>query len=211
MQVLVTGSSGLIGSEAVEFYDRQGHEVVGVDNNMRAEFFGPDGDTTWSLKRLKKATKNFTHHSIDIRDEKKINTLFKKENFDLIMHCAAQSSHDKAAQIPLLDFQVNAFGTMHLLEVTRQHSPEAVFIHMSTYKVYGDVPNEIPLDEQETRYGYARPKDKGGIKEDCRIDNCLHSFFGASKVAADVMAQEYDRSAKKSIEITTDVIVCTLL
>lgn len=193
MKVLVTGSSGLIGSEAVEFYDKQGHEVTGIDNNMRAEFFGPDGDTTWNLKRLKKITKNFTHHSIDIRDEKKINNLFKKHKFGLIIHCAAQPSHDKAAQIPLLDFQVNALGTMHLLEAARQYSPDAVFIHMSTNKVYGDVPNEIPLVEQETRYDYARPKDRKGIKEDCRIDNCLHSLFGASKVAADVMVQEYGR------------------
>jgi CDP-paratose 2-epimerase len=193
MKVLVTGSSGLIGSEAVEFYDKQGHDVIGIDNNMRAQFFGPDGDTTWNLKRLRKATKRFTHHSIDIRDERRINNLFKKHKFDLIIHCAAQPSHDKAAQIPLLDFQVNALGTMHLLEATRRHSPEAVFIHMSTNKVYGDVPNEIPLVEQETRYDYARPEDKNGIKEDCRIDNCLHSLFGASKVAADIMAQEYGR------------------
>lgn len=160
MNVLVTGSSGLIDSEAVEFYDRQGHDVIGVDNNMRAEFFGPDGDTTWNLKRLRKTAKNFAYLPIDIRDEKKINSLFKKHKFDLIIHCAAQPSHDKAAKIPLLDFQVNALGTMHLLEATRQHCPETVFIHMSTNKVYGDVPNEIPLVEQETRYDYARPEDK---------------------------------------------------
>jgi CDP-paratose 2-epimerase len=147
--VLVTGSSGLIGSEAVEHFDRQGHEVVGVDNNMRREFFGPGGDTLWKLKRLKRATKCFTHAAMDIRDRMAIEELFKVRRFDLIVHCAAQPSHDKAREIPLLDFDVNALGTVNLLEATRQHSPEAVFVFPSTNKVYGDAPNEIPLKEME--------------------------------------------------------------
>lgn len=193
MKVLVTGSSGLIGSEAVEFYDREGHEVFGVDNNMRAEFFGTQGDTLWNLQRLKESTQNFRHHSIDIRDRQSLFDLFQNQPFDLIIHCAAQPSHDKACQIPLLDFEVNALGTVNLLEATRQFSPEAVFIHMSTNKVYGDAPNEVPRVELEKRYDYANPEDYHGISEECRIDRCLHSLFGASKTAADVVAQEYGR------------------
>ncbi|WP_346291212.1 NAD-dependent epimerase/dehydratase family protein [Sphaerothrix gracilis] len=193
MKVLVTGSSGLIGSEAVEYYDREGHQVVGVDNNMRAEFFGKQGDTLWNLGRLKESTQQFSHQSIDIRDRDRIFKLFEAEKFDLIIHCAAQPSHDKACQIPLLDFEVNALGTVNLLEATRQFCPEAVFIHMSTNKVYGDAPNEIPRVELEKRYDYANPEDYNGVSEACRIDRCLHSLFGASKAAADIVAQEYGR------------------
>jgi CDP-paratose 2-epimerase len=193
MQVLVTGSSGLIGSEAVEYYDREGHHVIGIDNNMRAEFFGTQGDTLWNLDRLKQITKQFEHKNIDIRDRQGVFELFQENSFDLIIHCAAQPSHDKACQIPLLDFEVNALGTVNLLEATRQFCPEAVFIHMSTNKVYGDAPNEVPLVELEKRYDYARSEDYHGIAEDCRIDRCLHSLFGASKTAADVVAQEYGR------------------
>lgn len=193
MKVLVTGSSGLIGSEAVEYYDREGHDVIGVDNNMRATFFGPQGDTTWNLHRLKESTKYFEHQSIDIRDRQSIFELFTEHAFDLIIHCAAQPSHDKACQIPLLDFEVNALGTVNLLEATRQFCPEAVFIHMSTNKVYGDAPNEVSLIEKEKRYDYAKPEDFNGISEECRIDRCLHSLFGASKTAGDIVAQEYGR------------------
>jgi CDP-paratose 2-epimerase len=193
MKVLVTGSSGLIGSEAVEYYDREGHQVIGVDNNMRAKFFGSQGDTTWNLSRLKEISRNFEHHNLDIRDREGIFELFKANPFDLIIHCAAQPSHDKACQIPLLDFEVNALGTVNLLEATRQFCPEAVFIHMSTNKVYGDAPNEVPRVELEKRYDYANPEDYNGISEECRIDRCLHSLFGASKTAADVVAQEYGR------------------
>ena len=193
MQVLVTGSSGLIGSEAVEYYDQQGHDVVGVDNNMRAEFFGPQGDTIWNLGRLKELTQRFEHCSIDIRDRAAIFKLFEEKSFDLIIHCAAQPSHDKACQIPLLDFEVNALGTVNLLEATRQFCPAATFIHMSTNKVYGDAPNEVPRVELEKRYDYERSEDYNGISEECRIDRCLHSLFGASKTAADVAAQEYGR------------------
>jgi CDP-paratose 2-epimerase len=191
--ILVTGSSGLIGSEAVEHFDRQGHQVHGIDNNMRQIFFGEPGDTTWNLQRLRGVTKNFTHHTLDIRDRIGLESLFRQQRFDLIVHCAAQPSHDKARDIPILDFEVNALGTVNLLEATRLHCPEAVFILMSTNKVYGDAPNEIPLKESETRWDYARPEDYHGINEHCRIDQTLHSLFGASKASADLMAQEYGR------------------
>jgi CDP-paratose 2-epimerase len=193
MKVLVTGSSGLIGSEAVEHFDRQGHEVFGVDNNMRRVFFGTAGDTLWNLERLKNTCKWFTHAAIDIRDRPAIEEMFRAQRFDLIVHCAAQPSHDKARDIPLLDFEVNALGTVNLLEATRQHCPEAVFVFFSTNKVYGDAPNEIPLKELETRYDYARAEDYDGVDETCRIDRALHSLFGASKAAADLVAQEYGR------------------
>lgn len=192
-RVLVTGSSGLIGSEAVEHYDRTGCEVHGVDNNMRAEFFGPKGDTLWNLSRLQQSTHNFTHHAIDIRNRTAIFDLFQAYAFDLIIHCAAQPSHDRARDIPLDDFDVNAVGTINLLEATRRYASDAVFIFMSTNKVYGDAPNFVPLVEQETRWEYARPEDYEGISESLSIDQCMHSIFGASKVAADVMAQEYGR------------------
>jgi CDP-paratose 2-epimerase len=193
MKVLITGSSGLIGSEAVEYYDRCGHEVVGIDNNMRATFFGTQGDTLWNLKRLEGSTSRFEHYSIDIRDRDRVFELFQSHSFDLIIHCAAQPSHDKACQIPLLDFEVNALGTVNLLEATRLYCSDAVFIHMSTNKVYGDSPNEVPRIELEKRYDYANAEDYHGIAETCRIDRTLHSLFGASKTAADVVAQEYGR------------------
>lgn len=193
MKILVTGSSGLIGSEAVEHFDKEGHEVVGLDNNMRREFFGPMGDTTWNLERLLKTTKRFTSRSIDIRDREAIKSLFAAERFEMIIHCAAQPSHDKARDIPFIDFDVNAVGTLNLLEATRQHCRDAVFILMSTNKVYGDAPNEVPLVEKETRWDYAREEDWHGISEECRIDRCLHSLFGASKAAGDIVAQEYGR------------------
>ena len=190
--ILVTGSSGLIGSEAVEHFDKQGHRVVGVDNNMRQVFFGAPGDTTWNLERLKATTK-FEHANLDIRDRTALDDLFRRNRFDLIVHCAAQPSHDKARDIPILDFEVNALGTLNLLEATRQHCRDAVFILMSTNKVYGDAPNEIPLQELATRWDYARPEDYAGISESCRIDRTLHSLFGASKASADLLAQEYGR------------------
>lgn len=193
MNVLVTGSSGLIGSEAVEYFDRQGHRVVGVDNNMRREFFGPEGDTTWNLERLRQVTRRFEHHDADIRDRERMRRLFRENRFGLIVHCAAQPSHDKAREIPLVDFEVNAVGTVNLLEAARQYAPEAPFIFLSTNKVYGDAPNELPLVELEKRWDYAREEDYHGIAETCRIDRTLHSLFGASKTAADVMAQEYGR------------------
>src|SRR5258706_11038163 len=189
MRVLVTGSSGLIGSEAVEHFDRQGHDVFGIDNNMRRVFFGAGGDTLWNLERLKNACKRFTHATLDIRDRDAIADLFVSNRFDLIVHCAAQPSHDKAKEIPLLDFEVNALGTVNLLEMTRQHCPDAVFIFLSTNKVYGEAPNEIPMKELVSRYDYVRPEDYDGVAETCRIDRSLHSLFGASKAAADLVAQ----------------------
>ena len=193
MKILVTGSSGLIGSAAVLHFDREGHRVFGIDNNMRREFFGAAGDTAGNLGLLRSQTRSFTHVDLDIRDREAILELFKAERFELIIHCAAQPSHDKAKEIPFLDFEVNAVGTLNLLEATRQWSPEAVFIFMSTNKVYGDAPNELPLLELPTRWDYARPEDRAGISEECRIDRTMHSLFGASKTAADVLAQEYGR------------------
>lgn len=192
-RILITGSSGLIGSEAVEYYDRLGCEVHGIDSNMRRSFFGPAGDTTRNLERLRGVARSFVHHSFDIRDRKALFALFHELHFDVIIHCAAQPSHDRARDIPLEDFEVNAVGTLNMLEATRQHSPNAVFIFMSTNKVYGDVPNEYLLVELPTRWDYAKPEDRQGIGEKCRIDACLHSVFGASKVAADIMVQEYGR------------------
>ena len=192
-RVLVTGSSGLIGSEAVEYFDRQGHQVVGLDNNMRRLFFGEAGDTTWNLNRLKEITSQFEHHDVDIRNREGVFTLFKEHRFDAILHCAAQPSHDKAKEIPLVDFEVNAGGTANILDAMRQFCPEASLIFLSTNKVYGDAPNEKSLIELSTRYDYADAADHDGISEECRIDRTTHSIFGASKVAADVLAQEYGR------------------
>jgi CDP-paratose 2-epimerase len=193
MRVLVTGSSGLIGSEAVTFFDKLGFRVVGVDNNMRSVFFGKRGDTTWNRERLESICKNFSHRTIDVRDREAVDNLFQKNPFDLVIHAAAQPSHDLAAKMPFEDFDVNAVGTLNLLEACRRHCSEAVFIFMSTNKVYGDGPNNVPLQELETRWEYADPQYANGIAEDFSIDGCLHSLFGASKVAADVMTQEYGR------------------
>jgi CDP-paratose 2-epimerase len=194
MKVLVTGSSGLIGSELVSFFDARGDDVTGIDNNMRADFFGPGGDTRWNLQRLRATTRRFRHHDLDIRERSGIVRLFREAApFELIVHCAAQPSHDLAARRPFDDFDVNATGTLNVLEATRLLSPEAVFVLMSTNKVYGDAPNELPLKELAKRYDYARTEDHGGISEEMRIDRSKHSVFGASKVAADVMTQEYGR------------------
>jgi CDP-paratose 2-epimerase len=192
-RALVTGSSGLIGSEAVVFLDQRGWEVHGVDNNLRRSFFGPDGDTSWNLERLRRETRRFTHHELDIRDGQAIADLVKRHRPDLIVHCAAQPSHDLAAQRPLDDFGINAVGTLHLLEAARQHGRETPFVFMSTNKVYGDAPNEKPLVELATRWEYRDPADYEGIDETCRVDASLHSVFGASKLAADIMVQEYGR------------------
>lgn len=196
-KVLVTGSSGLIGSEAVSYFARQGCEVFGIDNNMRAEFFGPKGDTTWNLARLKEAYPTFKHLQRDIRDRAAVLQTIREIAPDLVIHAAAQPSHDLAAKVPFDDFDVNAAGTLNLLEATRQVRDAAladpVFIFMSTNKVYGDAPNELPLEELPTRWDYARKADYEGVREDMRIDRCLHSLFGASKVAADIVTQEYGR------------------
>lgn len=193
MKVLVTGSAGLIGSEAVEFFDDLGFDIHGVDNNMRADFFGPGGDTTWNRQRLEATCQRYTHHDADIRDRAAVDALVERGRFDLVIHAAAQPSHDLAASRPFDDFDVNATGTLNLLEASRRHTPEAVFITVSTNKVYGDNPNHVPLVELETRWDYADPAMSQGIDETMSIDGCLHSLFGASKVAADVLTQEYGR------------------
>lgn len=192
-KLLVTGSSGLIGSEVVEYFANEGWEVHGVDNNLRASFFGAGGDTRWNQMRLVAQHKNFKHHEIDIRERITIREFVKKLRPHLIVHAAAQPSHDLAAKRPFDDFDVNAVGTLNLLEATRHHASEATFVYMSTNKVYGDRPNEIPVNELETRWEYADPAFINGIGEDCSIDQSKHSLFGASKVAADVMVQEYGR------------------
>ena len=192
MRVLVTGSNGLIGSEAVAYFDGLGADVVGVDNNMRAVFFGPDGDTRWNQRRLEsRAAAASPTASSTSATARACSGCIADEAPDLIVHCAAQPSHDLAARMPFEDFDVNAVGTLNLLEATRRHRPEAVFVLMSTNKVYGDAPNELPAQGAETRWEYADEADYHGIAEICRIDRRLHSLFGASKVAADVMAQEY--------------------
>jgi CDP-paratose 2-epimerase len=194
MRVLITGCSGLIGSELVSFFDERAESVLGVDNNMRADFFGPEGDTRWNLTRLMESTQRFRHINLDIRERTDLANLFQREGpFDLIIHCAAQPSHDLAATRPFDDFDVNAGGTLNLLEATRQHSLDAVFVFLSTNKVYGDAPNELPLEELETRWDYRRPEDFDGISETMRIDRAMHSIFGTSKLAADLMTQEYGR------------------
>lgn len=191
--LLVTGSSGLIGSEVVAHFDSLGWAVHGVDNNMRADFFGQAGDTRWNQRRLQAACANFTHHELDIRDRAGVLAALDAIRPDLIVHAAAQPSHDLAASRPFDDFDVNAGGTLNLLEATRRHAPQAAFVLLSTNKVYGDAPNDLPLIEQATRWEYASPADFGGVREDMRIDQAKHSLFGASKVAADVMTQEYGR------------------
>jgi len=193
VQILVTGSSGLIGSEAVEYFARRGHHVHGLDNNMRADFFGPQGDTTWRLKQLVDSVRNFTHHAVDIRDRAAVANVFATHRIGAVIHCAAQPSHDLAKDRPFDDFDVNATGTLNLLEAARRHCPEAPFVFMSTNKVYGDVPNELPLVELPTRWDYADPAHYQGIDETMRIDQSKHSLFGASKAAADLMVQEYGR------------------
>jgi CDP-paratose 2-epimerase len=192
-RILVTGSSGLIGSEVCIHFAREGWQVHGIDNNQRAVFFGPKGDTRWNQQRLERAIMGFVHHELDIRDRKGVLELLKALRPDAIVHTAAQPSHDLAASIPFDDFDTNAVGTLNLLEAARQSVPESPFASMSTNKVYGDAPNELPLKELETRWEYADEAYWEGIPETFRIDRSKHSIFGASKVASDVMVQEYGR------------------
>jgi CDP-paratose 2-epimerase len=193
-KLLITGSSGLIGSEVCHYFSNElGYEIHGVDNNQRAVFFGPLGDTRWNQQRLQGVLKGFVHHEIDIRDRQGVLRLIAEVRPDAIVHAAAQPSHDRAAAIPFDDFDTNAVGTLNMLEAARQACPESPFVHMSTNKVYGDRPNSIKLTELETRWDYADPAYAHGIAEDFSIDQSKHSLFGASKVAADVMVQEYGR------------------
>ena len=191
--VLVTGASGLIGSEVAGYFASQGHTVHGVDNNQRAVFFGPQGDTRWNQQRLEGELPSYRHHELDIRDRRGVLNLVADLRPTLVVHAAAQPSHDRAAAIPFDDFDTNAVGTLNFLEAARRTCPESPFVHMSTNKVYGDGPNRIPLVEQATRWDYADPQYAHGIPETFSIDQSLHSLFGASKVAADVMVQEYGR------------------
>lgn len=194
---IVTGSSGLIGSESVEYFADKFTKVVGIDNDMRARFFGQDASTDWNTKRLIDKFQNFEHHAIDIRNLDDLEKLFSTYGKDikLIIHAAAQPSHDWAAKEPFTDFTVNANGTLNMLEMTRQHCPQATFIFTSTNKVYGDTPNYLPLVELEHRWEIdeSHPYFKNGIDEHMSIDQTKHSLFGASKVAADVMVQEYGK------------------
>lgn len=193
-KLLVTGSSGLIGSEVCVHFARElGYSIHGVDNNQRAVFFGPQGDTRWNQRRLQESLPAFAHHELDIRDRAGVLALVREIRPDVVVHTAAQPSHDRAAAIPFDDFDTNAVGTLNLLEATRQFAPESPFVHMSTNKVYGDAPNRIQLKELATRWDYADPAYQNGIQETFTIDQSKHSLFGASKVAADVMVQEYGR------------------
>ncbi|MEA5620662.1 NAD-dependent epimerase/dehydratase family protein [Cronbergia sp. UHCC 0137] len=191
--LLVTGSSGLIGSEVCIYFANQNWLIHGVDNNQRAVFFGNQGDTRWNQNRLQSTIKGFVHHELDIRDRQGVLKLIESIQPNAIVHTAAQPSHDRAAAIPFDDFDTNAVGTLNLLEATRQFCPESPFVHMSTNKVYGDRPNTIKLKELDTRWDYDDPTYKDGIPETFSIDQSKHSLFGASKVAADVMVQEYGR------------------
>jgi len=191
--ILITGSAGLIGSEVCQAFDERGLPVHGLDNNQRREFFGPEGDTSWNQQRIERSLKSYVHHHIDIRDRAGILDLIRELRPTCIVHAAAQPSHDLAAKIPFADFDTNAVGTINLLEAARRFCPEAPFVYMSTNKVYGDAPNSIRLRELETRWDYDDPQYVHGIPESFSIDQSTHSLFGASKVAADVMVQEYGR------------------
>lgn len=194
MNLLVTGSSGLIGSEVCRHFAASGWQIHGIDNNQRAFFFGPQGDTRWNQQRLATDLGNtFTHHELDIRDREGVLALLASLRPDAIVHAAAQPSHDRAADIPFDDFETNATGTLNLLEAARRACPEAPFVHLSTNKVYGDRPNTLPLTETETRWDYASPEFADGIDESFPIDQSKHSLFGASKTAADILVQEYGR------------------
>jgi CDP-paratose 2-epimerase len=191
--VLVTGSSGLIGSEVCSYFARAGYAVHGLDNNQRALFFGPQGDTRWNQTRLEREIRGYVHHELDVRDRAGVLSLVKRLKPAVLVHAAAQPSHDRAAAIPFDDFDTNAIGTLNLLEAARQSCPESPFVHMSTNKVYGDGPNRLALKELPTRWDYSDSEFVHGIPETLSIDQSLHSLFGASKVAADVMVQEYGR------------------
>jgi CDP-paratose 2-epimerase len=193
---IISGSAGLVGSETVAYFAAKGMDVVGIDNGMRKEFFGEEASTAWVRDRLKREIRSYTHHDVDIRNQQEVTRIFRHHGNDikLIVHTAAQPSHDWAARNPMVDFTVNAQGTLVLLEATRQFAPEATFIFVSTNKVYGDTPNYLPLIELDTRWEIDPSHEyAGGIPETMSIDHTMHSLFGASKVAADVLVQEYGR------------------
>jgi CDP-paratose 2-epimerase len=194
---VITGSAGLIGAEAARFFAGKGLDVVGIDNNMRRQFFGEEASTAWNRQRLETELKAYRHYDMDIRDQSAVADLFGRYGsaIDVVIHAAAQPSHDWAAQAPFVDFSINASGTLNLLETTRQSCPDACFIFTSTNKVYGDTPNRLPLVEQPSRWELPddHPYGRHGIDESMSIDQTMHSLFGASKVAADVLVQEYGR------------------
>lgn len=202
---LVTGSAGLIGSESVDFLSKKFDKIIGIDNDQRAYFFGENASTDWNLSRIKDKYDNYIHYSVDIRDAKAIEKIYSKYGTDisLIIHTAAQPSHDWAAKEPITDFTVNANGTLNLLENMRLHCPDAVFIFTSTNKVYGDTPNALPLEELENRWEILKDHDyyENGIDENMTIDQSKHSLFGASKVAADILCQEYGKYFKMNVGV----------
>ena len=194
---LITGSCGLVGSESATFFANKGFEVIGIDNNSRKYFFGKDGDISWVKAKLKKKLKHYNHYNIDIRNYKALEKIFKKykKKISLIIHCAAQPSHDWAKDKAFIDFNINAKGTLNLLELTKIYCFDSPFIFMSTNKVYGDNPNFLPLVEKKTRWEIKNNhKFKKGINENMSLDNCTHSFFGTSKVYADLIVQEYGKN-----------------
>ncbi len=194
---LITGSCGLVGSESTLFFSKKGFKIIGIDNNYRKIFFGRDGDISWIKKKLKKNLKNYVHLGIDIRNYKNLEKIFKKysKKIKVIIHAAAQPSHDWAKERPFIDFDINAKGTLNLLELTRIYAPKAPFIFMSTNKIYGDNPNKLPLKETSTRWEIQKShKYLSGIDETMSIDNCTHSFFGSSKSYADLIVQEYGKN-----------------
>ena len=194
---LITGSNGLVGSESVKFFSKKGFDILGIDNNLREFFFGKDGSTQWVKQRIKKEIKNYTHFNADIRSYQNLEKIFKeyKKNISVIIHCAAQPSHDYGKNFPILDFNVNATGTLNLLELTKKYCPEAPFIFMSTNKVYGDNPNKLKIIEKKNRFELNKKNQYyNGIDENFSIDNCTHSFFGVSKSYADLIVQEYGKN-----------------
>ena len=193
---LITGSAGLVGSESAFYFHQKGFKIVGIDNDMRAAFFGREASTEWMQRHLREKLAHYDHHSVDIRNFEDLEKIFKQfaQDIRLIIHAAAQPSHDWAAREPLTDFHINASGTLNLLELCRQHCPQAVFIFVSTNKVYGDRPNSLPLVELETRWDLKKPHALyEGIDEEMSVDASVHSLFGASKLAADILVQEYGR------------------
>ena len=195
--VIITGANGLVGSEAVSFFSKKEYTVIGIDNNLRKFFFGEDGSTSWIKRKIIKENKNYIHHNIDIRNSQALDKLFKryKNNISLIIHCAAQPSHDYGKNYPKIDFNVNATGTLNLLELTKKYCPNSPFIFMSTNKVYGDNPNKLKILEKRTRYELSKKnKFYNGVNEKLSVDDCTHSFFGVSKIYADLIVQEYGRN-----------------
>ena len=195
--VIITGANGLVGSEAVSFFSKKKYTVIGIDNNLRKFFFGEDGSTSWIKRKIIRENKNYIHHNIDIRNSQALDKLFKryKNNISLIIHCAAQPSHDYGKNYPKIDFNVNATGTLNLLELTKKYCSNSPFIFMSTNKVYGDNPNKLKILEKRTRYELSKKnKFYNGVNEKLSVDDCTHSFFGVSKIYADLIVQEYGRN-----------------